>query len=178
METGLTQEKMNRVAILLCISVLFAVICGLLALVILPQSQAKGKKQRIICRDNLYQIQFAYRIWSGHNNDNYPWQLSVTSGGTMELCDLDATGFDKNGAVHFQVASNELNTPTILVCPADSEHLAAENFAGLKAGNVSYQIRTGKDIDDAHPREILALCPIHEIIVYCDGTVVKAITKQ
>src|ERR1022692_1790605 len=41
--------------------------------------------------------------------------VSVTNGGTLELVE--------SGAVwrHFLVMSNELNTPKILICPADSE---------------------------------------------------------
>jgi len=41
--------------------------------------------------------------------------VSVTNGGTMELIE--------SGTVwrHFQAMSNELNTPKILICPADSE---------------------------------------------------------
>ena len=38
---------------------------------------------------------------------------------------------------HFQVMSNELSTPKILACPADTR-AAANNFFRLKNQNVSY----------------------------------------
>ena len=60
-------------------------------------------------------------------------QVSVTNGGTMELV--------ASGVVypHFQVMSNELSTPTILLCPNDEKRSYATNFAvGLTDRNVSY----------------------------------------
>lgn len=40
---------------------------------------------------------------------------------------------------HFQVMSNELSTPRILVCPADSEiQMPATNFTAFSNSNISY----------------------------------------
>ncbi len=60
-------------------------------------------------------------------------QVSVTNGGTKELV--------ASGVVypHFQVMSNELSTPRILLCPNDEKRSYATNFAvGLTDRNLSY----------------------------------------
>lgn len=57
----------------------------------------------------------------------------AVSGGTMEVVG--------NGTVfpHFQVLSNELSTPKILVCPNDKKRSPAANFAfGFSDHNLSY----------------------------------------
>jgi prepilin-type processing-associated H-X9-DG protein len=69
--------------------------------------------KRIDCVNNVKQLGLSFRIWAGDNSDKYPMQLSVTNGGTMEHL---ASGV---AWPHFQVLSNELNTPKILVCPED-----------------------------------------------------------
>ena len=60
-------------------------------------------------------------------------QVSVTNGGTLEL-----TG---SGLVfpHFQVMSNYLSTPKILVCPDDEQRTNAASFErGFTDQNISY----------------------------------------
>jgi len=39
------------------------------------------------------------------------------------------------------------------------------------ANNLSYQLRTGTNINDNHPEEILAVDPINGIVLHCDGSV-------
>ena len=90
----------------------------------------------------------------------------------------NAEGFDANSWRHFQVMSNELNTPKILVCPEDASKSAASNFASLGAGNVSYQVRSGTNIDETHPQEVLVRCPIHNNEVMVDGSVQQRPRKK
>ena len=80
-------------------------------------------------------------------------------------------GFDKNGFMHLRVMSNELSTPKILACPADSSKQPAVDFGTLKSSNVSYLVRSGTNIGEVHPQEILARCPIHGHVLYTDGSV-------
>jgi hypothetical protein len=67
--------------------------------------------------------------------------------------------------------SNELSTTRILVCANDPEKQAAMNFSTLTATNISYQLRSGPDLNDSHPDEILAIDPINGIVLHCDGSV-------
>lgn len=62
-------------------------------------------------------------------------EVAATNGGVMELA---AAG---NVAAIFQVMSNELTLPKILICPADDNRVAATNFSvNFKAKNISYFI--------------------------------------
>jgi len=107
-------------------------------------------RQRINCISNLKQIGIAYRLWEEDNNGKYPMAVSVTNGGAMELV---ATG---NVAACFQVMSNELSTPKILICPQDAKAILAANFGeGFNNRNVSYFV--GLDVtNEANPQMFLS----------------------
>jgi hypothetical protein len=149
----------------------------LITLVILPAmllpalSRAKGRAQSINCANNMKQIGLAFRTWAIDNNGNFPFNVSTNSGGTLELCLRGSDGFDRNAAFHFRVMSNELSTPKILVCPADSKRQSAMEFLSLDPANMSYQLRSGPEVSETHPEEVLAVCPIHNNVLRCDGSV-------
>src|SRR5271154_5887843 len=71
---------------------------------------------RLSCTNNLKETSLAFQIWKGDYGDLFPMAVSCTNGGAMEQA---ATG---NVAAVFQVMSNELSTPRILVCPEDTDH--------------------------------------------------------
>ena len=151
----------------------------ILASLLLPAlATAKQKAQHINCASNLKQVGLAFRLWAGDNNDLFPFNVRAQQGGTLEFCVRDADGFDSNGWRHFQVMSNELNTPKILVCPEDSSKQCATNFIDFGPGNVTYQVRSGTNIDQIHPDEVLGRCPIHNNEVMCDGAVIQRPRKR
>jgi prepilin-type processing-associated H-X9-DG protein len=128
--------------------VIVAVLAVLVALFLPALAAAKVKRARINCMSNLKQIGLAFRIWEGDHGDKYPMSVSVTNGGAMELI---ATG---NVAACFQVMSNELSTSKILLCPADTTHIAATNFAtGFSVANISYFFNL--DAVETYPQMIL-----------------------
>jgi len=123
------------------------VVLAVLAAILLPALAAGQKKSsKIGCVNNLKQCELAFRVWEGDNGDKYPMDVSMTNGGTMEFI----TGADTFR--HFQVMSNELDTPKILICPQDTR-TAADNFDRLKNKNVSYFV--GLDAKDEFPQRFL-----------------------
>ena len=97
----------------------------------------------------------------------------------MELCGaLDSDGFDINGFLHLMVMSNELSTTKILICPEDKATKWAVDFAHLTAGNVTYLIRSGSNLNEVNPTNILAVCPIDGNVLYCDGSVREHVWKK
>jgi hypothetical protein len=146
-------------------------------LVILPAmllpalSQAKSRAQSVNCANNMKMIGLSFRTWAIDNNDNFPFNVSTNNGGTLELSALGNDGFDRNAAFHFRVMSNELSTPKILVCPADTKRQPALDFQSLQPANVSYQVRSGTNVSEVSPDQVLAVCPIHNNVLRCDGSV-------
>jgi hypothetical protein len=134
-------------------------------------------QQHITCVNNLKQIGLSLKIWAGDNNDQMPFNASTNAGGTMEFCAVDKDGFDRNSYLHFQVMSNELSTPLILICPQDPVKKVATDFASLQASNVTYRLRTGTNMTGASPRTILVVCPVDGNVLYSDGTVMEAGVK-
>jgi Domain of unknown function (DUF4190)/GYF domain 2 len=149
----------------------------MLPLVIVPAmllpalAHARGQAQSISCINNMKQIGLAYRTWALAHGDEFPFNVSTNQGGTLELCTMGRDGFDRNPAFHFQVMSNELGTPKILVCAADTKRQPALDFISLQSVNVSYQVRTGTNINENNPQAVLAVCPIHGHVLRCDGSV-------
>jgi hypothetical protein len=106
------------------------------------------KSERLSCVSNLKLIGIAPRIWQGDHNDLYPMAVSRTNGGAMEPA---AAG---DAAAVFQVMSNQIVAPILLICPADHSHIEATNFsAGFSAKNISYFINV--DASEANPQMLL-----------------------
>jgi len=109
----------------------------------------QNQSSEIQCVNNLKQIGLAFRIWEGDNGDKLPMQVPARVGGAMEAV---ARG---NVASVFQVMSNELSTPRILLCPADADRFAAKDFtAGFDNSHVSYF--AGLDAADDKPAMFLS----------------------
>ena len=155
------------------------VMLSLLLPALLPAlASAPKKAQQINCVSNLKQIGLSFRLWSMDNKDRFPFNVPAKEGGTLDFCARDAEGFDANSWRHFQVMSNELNTPKILVCPDDKSKSRALDFVSLGAGNVTYQVRSGTNIDETHPEEVLVRCPIHNNEAMADGSVQQRPRKR
>lgn len=136
------------------VGVVLAVLVVLAAVFLPALGAAKRKSAKISCTNNLKQIGLSYRIWEGDHNDKYPMAISVTNGGTRELTQAG------NAVASYQVMSNELSTPRILICDGeygysgDTNRIYTTNFATLSNSNVSYFV--GVDADEANPQDILS----------------------
>lgn len=124
------RSKTNRPAFTVIELIVLAGVILLLALVLIPGlMHARQKAQRIHCVSNLKQIGMSFRIWSPDSDDKYPMARSTNNQGTLEFAnDVWRT---------FLVLSNELKTPKLLLCPADTR-TAVTSWASLANTNISY----------------------------------------
>jgi len=142
-------SNQRAIAMTMVEAVVVIALLALLVAMILPTLDHTGRSPRIPCLNNLKEIGTAYRVWAQDNDDKYPMQVAVKNGGAMELV---AAG---NVAACFQVMSNQLSTPKILICPTDTNRIAATNFAiGFNNDNISYFV--GLDADQTNPRMFLS----------------------
>lgn len=142
----------NAAMTLFEVGVVIAIVM-VLVILLLPRITMRhrsiSRAPEIACMNNLKQIGLAYKIWEGDHGDVYPMGISVTNGGSMETV---AAG---NVVQTFLVMSNELSTPRLLICPADSTRRSAMDFAGLSLPNISYFV--GADVtNDVNPQMILS----------------------
>jgi hypothetical protein len=160
------------------VSIIFSLVIAAFLMPVLSRArrnaQWEPQNQRLSCENNLRQVGLAFKVWALDHNDRFPFNVSTNSGGTLELCQPDADGYDQNALAHFRSISNELNNPGFLVCPKDRAKHAAPGFEALQTQNLSYRLRTGPKINGDNPQEVLAVCPVDGNQLFCDGNVRKA----
>jgi hypothetical protein len=121
--------------------VVIAVLAVLVALILPKLAAAKKKAQRITCVNHLCQVGLAFRLWEGDHTNRYPMSVSTDFGGTLEYVETFR---------HFQVMSNQLSTPVILVCPSDVRQPA--NDFGSNFCNQTISFFVGVDADESNPQ--------------------------
>lgn len=144
-------KKRNKAFTLAEVLVILAIV-ALMAFMVYPGDitpREKERAQRIYCVSNLKQVSLVLRIWAGDHNHQYPMAVSVTNGGAMECVAVN------NVAACFQVMSNELSTPRILICPADVDHFPATNFQNdFNNSHISYFLNP--DVNESYPQMIMS----------------------
>jgi prepilin-type N-terminal cleavage/methylation domain-containing protein/prepilin-type processing-associated H-X9-DG protein len=126
--------KQKKAFTLIELLVVIAIIAILAAMLLPVLAAATRRAQRINCVSNLKQVNLAFRIWEGDNNNLYPMAVSTSIGGAEEdVASNNHTAYASEGLTNvFCVMSNELSTPKVLICPSDVSHnTAATNFSEL-----------------------------------------------
>jgi hypothetical protein len=107
---------------------LLAIVTVIAAAVAVISAVTRPKALRDECRNNLKNIGLAFRISSTDCGDRFPFEQSTNNGGTLELAAVWQ---------HFQVLSNELSTPRILVCP-ETKIRPSKSWRDFRDSNITY----------------------------------------
>ena len=175
-------SKELRALTLVELLVVIAVITILVAIMLSDDltPRVKVKAMQAACQSNLKQVGIAYRTWEGDYGDKYPQEL-IVAGNTNFPLTSDPTGYVLNHPLPtniavgvslpygyayqcYQVMSNELNNPKVVLCPSDerptgsipSDFINAPpiNKAAFNNATVSYFV--GADADESRPRMLLS----------------------
>jgi hypothetical protein len=122
--------------------VVIAVIAVLAATLFAALITVRRIGRNMACVYNLSCVNTAFKVWEGDAGDKYPMYFALTNNETMDLI-----GHGK-AYVLWQTMSNEFGTPKYLNCPADTERIAATNFAkGFSDANISYFFSLDTTVD-------------------------------
>jgi prepilin-type processing-associated H-X9-DG protein len=111
-------------------------LAAILFMLLLPARVGRSKSPfPIRCFNNQKQIGLALRMFADDNNGQFPPQVSITNGGSMEFSSSNSA------ALHFRALSNYLGGALgIWHCPADQSKQPLTNKSALTDQNLSYFI--------------------------------------
>jgi prepilin-type processing-associated H-X9-DG protein len=174
------ESKELRALTMVELLVVIGVIGILVALLLPVLAKRQAVRCQSSCESNLKQIGIAYRTWEGDYGNKYPQEL-IAAGSTNFPLGSDPTGYilnhplPTNTAVGvslpygfayqcYQVMSNELNNPKVVLCPQDGRPTGSipsdfinsppSNTAAFNNGTVSYFV--GADADESRPKMLLS----------------------
>jgi len=93
--------------------VVIAIIAILAALLLPALASAKERARRVKCLSNLKQVGLGLKLFAQDRDGYYPWHLPASDGGTYGPNAAEAWR-------NFMAASDEIDTPKVLVCPSDT----------------------------------------------------------
>jgi hypothetical protein len=111
-----------------------------------PFAKAKEKSMATQCVNNLKQIGLAARMWANEHKTN--------------LLPLD-----------WLAMKNELPTPRLLTCPADTARRPAVSWEQFDGSSVSYELPSAAP-DERDPSTVYSRCSVHGSIGLTDGSAI------
>lgn len=126
---------------------MIAVAMILVAIALGGLARGRARSRMVSCNCHLKQVGLAFRVFANDHGDAFPQAVSNRQGGSLE----DLSGVD--AFPHFRAMSNELSTPRVLVCPADTRR-PASSFQTLSNANISYFLSL--DALDTYPQSLLS----------------------
>ena len=115
-------------------------------------NQPRSTATAIQCVSNMKQIGLAARLYANDHDDSFPKD--------------------------FLSMSNELASPKILWCPADTSKTRADSWPALSPANVSYEFLVPGAKEKDVVRTPAFRCPIHRHIGFGDGSVERGDQKR
>jgi type II secretory pathway pseudopilin PulG len=131
------------------------VIVGILVAVLMPVlSNARAKAMRIRCVGHLKNVGLSHRIFATDNGELFPWERSLANV-TNQMNFPDLSGLAAGGQVVRinKSLSNELSTPVIIACPADSRE-RVEDWRKVTTNSISYFV--GLSARESLPQTFMA----------------------
>ena len=98
----------------------------LLAIVLPALADDRIRANQAVCMNNLSRIGQALASWAGDYEEQYPWEVDPSLGGTR------AYQNSQRAWNHFAILSNQLANPRVLVCPSDGAKVFSASFADLR----------------------------------------------
>jgi hypothetical protein len=144
----MAKEKRYEAFTLIELLVIIGVLVILFAAFIAPSTSTYRRNipQRNACANNLRNIGLAFKTWMVDYSNQIPARVSAAPGESQRH-----TG---EAFRHFQVMSNELGSPRVVLCPADTRLPANDFGSSLSNSNVSYFVAL--DVVDDQPQMLLA----------------------
>ena len=103
------------------LAVLLAVLAMLAGVVLPCLANPWSRSLMVECANNLRRIGQGFHVWASDHGDMFPWSVPVPQGGVVGLEPYKASQC-------FIAISNELRTPSFLVCPTDAAKVRVNRF--------------------------------------------------
>lgn len=149
--------------------VIVAVIVGVVTMILPSLRRTKCPAQRIACVNNLKSLGVGLRLFANDADGKYPFECFTTGSTNADVASIPG-GWSHNPTnlwKVFQLAQNDISSPRVLICPADSARQpAVDFFSGPSSSSNSFSHPTKRnnalsyflalDAKEARPAMLLA----------------------